>query len=79
MHMFFLCQPGFSTTRSSDTAKPPAQKLPAFHVDQGLDRVDPLEYVFRRSWRWGNHHLISLAHHLECYWKRRREGSEGFG
>ncbi|CAK9055337.1 unnamed protein product [Durusdinium trenchii] len=32
----------------------------------GLDRVDPLEYVFRRSWRWGNHHLISLAHHLEC-------------
>ncbi|CAK9053228.1 unnamed protein product [Durusdinium trenchii] len=32
----------------------------------GLDRVDPLEYVFRCSWRWGNHHLISLAHHLEC-------------
>eukprot|EP00928_Gymnodinium_smaydae_P004861 TRINITY_DN11664_c1_g1_i1.p1 TRINITY_DN11664_c1_g1~~TRINITY_DN11664_c1_g1_i1.p1 ORF type:complete len:1203 (+),score=270.10 TRINITY_DN11664_c1_g1_i1:78-3686(+) len=32
----------------------------------GLDRVDPLEYLFRRSLRWGNHHLISLAHHLEC-------------
>jgi len=31
-----------------------------------LDRIDPLEYLFRRSWRYGNHHLISLAHHLEC-------------
>jgi len=38
----------------------------AIRLLQGLDRVDPLEYVFRRSWRWGNHHLISLAHHLEC-------------
>ncbi|CAJ1432588.1 unnamed protein product, partial [Effrenium voratum] len=38
----------------------------AVRLLSGLDRVDPLEYVFRRSWRWGNHHLISLAHHLEC-------------
>ena len=38
----------------------------AIRLLEGLDRVDPLEYVFRRSWRWGNHHLISLAHHLEC-------------
>eukprot|EP00930_Biecheleria_cincta_P018048 TRINITY_DN14182_c0_g1_i2.p1 TRINITY_DN14182_c0_g1~~TRINITY_DN14182_c0_g1_i2.p1 ORF type:complete len:1280 (-),score=211.37 TRINITY_DN14182_c0_g1_i2:82-3900(-) len=38
----------------------------AVQLLKSLDRVDPLEYVFRRSWRWGNHHLISLAHHLEC-------------
>eukprot|EP00913_Durusdinium_trenchii_P030333 g28414.t1 len=38
----------------------------AIRLLEGLDRVDPLEYVFRCSWRWGNHHLISLAHHLEC-------------
>ena len=40
----------------------------------GLDRVDPLEYVFRRSWRWGNHHLISLAHHLECILEKLSAG-----
>lgn len=38
----------------------------AVRLLNGLDRIDPLEYLFRRTEIYGNHHLISLAHHLKC-------------
>lgn len=38
----------------------------AIMIIKGLEHVDPLEYLLRRTELLGGHHLISLAHHLEC-------------